>query len=222
MLERLLGLVPASLHGRSGSVLYSGRRAFGEPSRVYLLGLNPGGSSEHQANQTIGRHMEEALHRLEPDWSEYRDGVWEGRPPGTHGMQPQVLHMLRGLGLAPGRVPASNVVFVRSRAEADLRDEKPSLLRACWPMHQAVIEGLAVRLVLCFGGTAGDWVRRETGATAFVGEFVERNKRGWASRAHRNAAGLHVVTVTHPGRTVWTNPDADPTPFVAALLDELP
>jgi uracil-DNA glycosylase len=84
--------------------------------------------------------------------------------PGKWGMQPRMLHMLASLGLDPRAVPASNVVFVRSSTEAMLQGEKESLLRACWPVHQAVIDALGVRVVLCFGGIAGRWVREELGA----------------------------------------------------------
>lgn len=37
--------LPTAIQQRSGSVFYSGTGAFTHPSRLYILGLNPGGST---------------------------------------------------------------------------------------------------------------------------------------------------------------------------------
>ena len=219
MLEQFLKLVDPSIHHRSGSVLYSGRAAFENESPIYILGLNPGGSPIAQADETIARDIEDALTRNPHEWSAYADESWQGRPPGTHGMQPRILHLLGRLGLDPRRVAASNVVFVRSAREADLGREKAALLEACWPMHRAVIGELGVRAVLCLGGTAGAWVREAIGAVEPVDSFTEANGRRWTSVVHRNQAGLHVVTLTHPSIAAWNVAATDPTPLVRRVLD---
>lgn len=139
-------------------------------------------------------------------------------PAGTWGMQPRILHMLKWLGLTPRMVPASNVVFTRSRTEAALRADKASLLAACWPVHQTVIDALGVHTILCLGSTAGSWVRRQVGANEEFDHFVEVNNRGWRSEAHLAPDGRAVVTVTHPGRADWMNPAADPTPLVYRVM----
>lgn len=215
--EHFAALVPQQITHRSGSVFYSGRAAFSQKSRLYILGLNPGGSPISQAAETIARDLER-WRQLPLQWSAYSDESWLGRPPGTWGMQPRLLHMLRGLGLDPRLVPASNVIFVRSATEAALAAEKRSLLPVCWRVHRAVINELGVDTVLCFGGTAGKWVRDELSAQTLVAEFAETNARGWRSSAHKNSRGQVVATLTHPGRANWCNSDADPTPFVARLL----
>jgi uracil-DNA glycosylase len=133
-------------------------------------------------------------------------------------MQPRILHMVGRLELDPREVPASNVVFVRSRGEAGLRGEKTELLDACWPIHEAVIRALGVRAIVCFGGTAGRWVRERVGADQLFDRFVETNARGWTSEAHRSVEGRAVVTVTHPGRADWRNPVADPTALVRRAI----
>jgi hypothetical protein len=217
MIDELLDLVPNSLGQRSGSVFYSGRSAFAMPSTVYLLGLNPGGSPERQSSETIARDV--ACARVgRNDWSAYADESWRNRLPGSYGLQPQVLHLLRGLGLHPRSVPASNVVFVRSGREADLATEKRDLLAACWPVHQAVIQTLGVRAIVCFGSTAGRWVRDAVSAHEQVGQFVEANSRKWTSTDHRNKGGLHVLTLTHPSIAAWNVEATDPTPLVRAAL----
>ena len=184
---------------------------------VYFLGLNPGGNPDRQASETIRRSI--ANYRaLTRQWSAYADDSWEGAPPGTWGLQPRVLHMLGELNLDPRLTPASNVVFVRSTTEAMLQAEKSLLLDMCWPVHQAVIDTLGVKAIICFGGTAGKWVREKVGASQLLDSFRETNARGWKSEAHRAANGRTVVTVTHPGRADWRNPAADPTPLVSRVL----
>lgn len=195
----LARLIDPALLGRSGSVFYSGRSAFQEPSRLYLLGLNPGGSPIDQAYETIGQDLAD-WHRLPERWSAYADESWMGMPPGTCGLQPRVLHLFKALKIDPRNVPASNVVFVRSRTEATLAHEKRGLLAACWPVHARVIERLQIRTIVCLGTTAGEWVRETVGATLCLDEFRENNNRGWRSQTHGNKHGLQVVTLTHPSR----------------------
>lgn len=60
MVDSVTPAINAALDGiktdiltRSGSVFYSGRSAFSRPASLYLLGLNPGGSPERQAAETV-------------------------------------------------------------------------------------------------------------------------------------------------------------------------
>jgi hypothetical protein len=210
-------LVTPDLYDCSGSVFYSGRAAFTAASKIYLLGLNPGGSPLSQAGETIARDL--ADWRDGPArWSAYLDRSWRGMPPGTFGIQPRIRHLFDRLAIDLREVPASNVVFLRSNDEAALAAEKQSLLAKCWPVHRAVIDALGVSTVLCLGGTAGQWVRSSLGTNMRAGRFVEGNSRGWTSEAHVSAAGICVITLTHPGRADWRNPAADPTPLVREML----
>ena len=209
--------IPASLLARSGSVFYSGQAAFSAASKLYVLGLNPGGNPVTQAAETIATHRQKFIDGP-VWWSEYADASWAGAKPGTWGMQPRVLHMFASLGLDPRSVPASNVVFARSSTEAMLQNEKANLLRACWPLHRAVIDTLGVTLIICFGGTAGRWVRDELGAHDLVDRYEETNRRRWCSDAHRAGDGRSVLTLTHPGRADWRNPDSDPIALVKRSL----
>lgn len=218
MHDSLLDLVPAALHGRSGGVLYSGRAAFEGRRHLYLLGLNPAGDPVAQAGQTIGGSIATARARQESRWSAYADESWRGKPAGTASLQPRVLHLLATIGLEPREVPASNVVFVRTRREAHLRQEKDSLLRSCWPVHAAVIGGLGVRVVACMGGTAGAWARDMLGAHALVDAWEESNDRRWTSTAHAGPGGVQVLTLAHPSVAAWNSEAANPAPLVAAAL----
>src|SRR4051812_49127983 len=122
MIDELFRSVPTHLLDESGTVFYSGRDAFSNPSRLYLLGLNPGGSPVDQARETLSWHSNRVLHKEPHKWSAYRDESWQGALPGTKGMQPRVLHLLRRLGRNPGDVPSSNLIFVRTAREIDLKD----------------------------------------------------------------------------------------------------
>lgn len=216
MFEEILATVPSSLMKRSGSVLYSGREAFSSPNSLYILGHSPGGCPVRQASETVEVDVAESLVRAQANWSAYRDESWEGKAPGVHGMQPRVLHMLNSLGMDPGKVPASNLVFVRSGSEAGLGDEMQSLVMKCWPLHEKVIQALGVKTIVCFGGAVGAIVRKKVGAECLADTFVEQNARGWTSTYH--SGKLKVVTVTHPSRAAWTNPASDPTPLVKKAL----
>lgn len=210
--------LPPSIMCRSGSLFYSGPSAFQGESPLYVLGLNPGGSPVAQATETVERDLAD-WRALTSPWSAYLDESWQGKPAGTHGMQPRMRHMFDRLGLDLREIPASNVVFVRSANEAALANEKTTLLSQCWSVHAAVIRDLGIRTILCLGTTAGRWTREAIGAHALIDRFQESNDRGWSSEAHIAADGRAVVTVTHPGRADWRNPAADPTPLVKAVLE---
>lgn len=218
MIEQLVELIPSSLMSRSGSVFYSGRSAFTGNRQLYLLGLNPGGSPESQRNETIQWHTARVLNEKPKEWSEYQDERWLGKPAGTHGLQPRVLHLLRELNLQPRNVPASNVIFVRTAREQELNEEFAILAEECWPFHERVIRELKIKTVLCFGQTAGDWVRKRLGASESIGVFEERNKRKWKSRAFKNKEGVSVVVATHPSIAAWNTPAANPVSLVRGVL----
>lgn len=213
----LVRLVPDHLLHRSGSVFYSGRSAFQRPSRLYVLGLNPGGSPLQQNEETVERDLADWF-TLPERWSAYKDESWLGRPPGTCGMQPRVLHLFNELGVNAREVPASNVIFVRSATEATLEGAKGELLPACWLVHQRVIDELGVEVVICFGSTAGRWVREMVCADRLIDDFIEGNARRWRSTVHQSASGKRVVTLSHPGRANWRTPDADPSGLVIRAL----
>ena len=219
MIEEIASRIPDHLADRSGKVFYSGRNAFSNSSPIYLLGVNPGGSPDTHAEETVGRHTHSVLHALPNDWSAYRDESWKSSVPGTLGMAPRVLHLLQRLGLSPGSVPASNLVFVRSAREAHIeRAAMAAMADACWPFHQQVIARLQPRVVVCFGQTAGNYVRRRLGASQVIGQFVEQNNRKWRSLAYAGAGGIKVVVATHPSIANWCAAATDVTPLVQDAL----
>jgi hypothetical protein len=219
-MEDFADLVPSELRGKSGTAFYSGRLAFQSPAKLYILGVNPGGSVAAHARESVGWHTNKVLYNEPDNWSAYRDESWDGAEPGTSAMQQRVQGLLKNLGLNPGKVPASNLVFPRSHDENRLDASFAELATQCWPFHQGVISRLDVQVVLCFGKTAGDWIRGRLGAHAEVSRPVERNQHGWTGRVYESTAGLRVVVATHPGRADWRVPAADPTGLVRWAIGE--
>jgi len=219
MIEDLIKYIPETLKHESGSVFYSGRRAFNAPRSLYILGLNPGGSPELQANETVEWHTSKVLCEKPDEWSEYQDEQWLGKPAGSHGLQPRVLHLLSALNLNPCLVPSSNLIFLRSIKERDLDFERWAT--ECWPFHEQVIRRLGVRTILCFGKQAGNWVCQKMLANRFVDEFIEQNSRKWRNSVYENRDGVSVVIATHPSRVNWKNPATDPAPLVRTLLNKM-
>lgn len=186
-----------------------------------MLGLNPGGDPLKLARETVSWHTQKILKDEPDEWSAYSDERWKDNPPGTYGMQPRVLHLLRKLGKDPRHVPASNVVFLRTARQDDLKGRFHSLASLCWPFHEAVINDLGICVILCFGKWAGNWVRDQLEARKYAGKFVEKNGRHWKSEAFRNSNGIRVVVATHPSRADWTRKATDPTSLVRCLLSHI-
>jgi len=218
VIEKFAQLIPTSLAKRSGSVFYSGRNAFSSRAELYMLGANPGGSPDAQASETISWHTEKVLAVEPANWSAYRDESWRNAAPGTSGMQPRVLHVLSRVGLEPGSVPASNVVFIRSTRESTLDGNYKALAEECWPFHSSVIEKLKPKVILCFGHTAGDFVRQKLRANQLRDQFVERNGRRWISSLYSPDCGPAVIAATHPSIANWRNANCDPSAFVVQGL----
>lgn len=224
MIEDFAKLLPKPLLSRSGRVFYSGRIAFESVSNLYIVGMNPGGSPSEYRDDTVSSHTKQILNSAPDNWSAYRDERWGGRkpgtlrPPGTAPMQLRMQHLFQRLQVDSGEVPASNIVFLRSERKATLEGDFSTLASQCWSFHAAVIESLRVRVIVCLGTDAGEVVRGRVGAVNLVDEFVEKNNRGWASRAYVNRNGLTVAVLTHPSIANWATPVTDPTELVLRAL----
>ncbi len=216
MIEDFAKNIPSDLLHKSGMVFLSGRAAFLGQRKLYILGGNPGGDPVKQANETVACHTYKVLNKKPDKWSEYSDESWEGKSPGKHSIQPNILHLLKNLGLKPGEVPSSNIVFERSPGERDTKNWR-QLAEVCWPFHRAVIRQLRPRVILCLVNDAGDFVRKKTGAGDQIDCFVENNDRRWKSTCFANREGLKVISA-HPSRINWVNPKADPSELVLRAL----
>ena len=184
---------------------------------LYILGLNPGVILIIRQKKRYA--TDKVLSREPGDWSAYRDEKWEGKPERTHGMQPRVLHLLGRLGYSQDGLPASNVVFPRSR-RADLLDGgMRQYADQYWVFHQTVIDRLQPQVILCFGSESSNFVREKVHATKLVDHFVERNNHRCRSCSFSNDKGLIVIQATHPSIANWRAPATDPTELVKRALE---
>ncbi|MEW4925368.1 hypothetical protein [Algibacter sp. 2305UL17-15] len=216
-MEEFAELIPKELQNLSGSVFYSGRKAFNGNKDLYIIGLNPGGSEILKKEDTILRHTEKTLNLNKDEWSEYKDEIWRGEA-GKYGLQPRILHLLDKINLSPYEVPASNVCFVRSTVEKKISDKLSYYNHLCWGFHQKVIERLGIKVILCFGNSSGKFVCKKLKANTLIDEFEERNNRKWKSKVYKNSNGHFVIVATHPSRADWTNPKSDPSDLVKKYL----
>ena len=219
MIEDFAKLIPKSQRKRSGKAFYSGRRAFETQSNVYIIGINPGGSPDDHPDETVSTHTAQVLNGELENWSAYRDESWSGRVPGTAPLQQSLLQLIEGLNMDPGEVPASNLFFVRSSELKKIEGDEKVLAAQCWPFHQSVIYDLRVRVVVCFGKEASNFLRRHLNTYPHPdAKFI--NGHGWGSYTYRNARGQIVVALSHPSRGAhWTKPGYDPTDLVLNALD---
>ena len=96
-----------------------------------------------------------------------------------------------------------------------------TLLHDCWAVHEKVIVTLGVKVVVCFGQAAGQWVKAQLGANGepAMESFTENNGRRWRSETHRGRDRIQVVTLTHPSVADLTNPPSDPTGLVTNAVE---
>ena len=208
-IEKFARFIPGYLLDKPGRVFYSGRKAFESPSRLYVLGLNSAGDPKKKKD-TIKDNINKVSNPLEPEkWSRYRcvpDAYHSG-----------VINLLKSLGEEPEDVPASNLVFQRSKRPKDLPDFR-MLVQECWPFHQAVIDELKVRVVVCMGAEGREDVRNMLKVNSLpLDSFTEPNRPSWQSLTYRNAEGLVLVQLTHPSRA-WKSRATDPTALVKRAI----
>ena len=192
----------------SGKALHSGRLAFSAPRDLYILGLNPGGDPEDRS-ETVASNIDQVRHEAE-DWCAFLDQDW--RPGGRYygrakaPLQLEMQELAACLGLDLRRIPASDVIFARSRQAHHIVDRR-KLMDLCWPFHHTVIESLGVRVVLCLYKGAAEFVREKTGARAQpIDRACERSAAGreYWRETFATPCGLKVVQITRPTGIPWT------------------
>lgn len=128
----------------SGGILYSAAATI-RPYPLYLLGLNPGGSPERVTN-TLRASIDDLNSKTT---NSYLDESWAGSPIGEARLQRRVRWLLEALGHEPRDVPASNLLFVRSRNAKGVDFER--IANICWPVHERILQIVRPKLILVFG-----------------------------------------------------------------------
>ncbi len=216
-MQRFAALIPDSLKECSGKVFYSGKKAFENPSDIYVLGINPGGKPEDHKDETVWKHTGKVLYCKSYDWSAYRDEKWK-RAAGSTPFQRRLQYLSGRIGKGLGEVPSSNLIFKRSTDFSKLQRDAKQLADECWPFHHEVIKTLGVKVVVCLGRPASEYVGKKLKTQRYIEKRIENNGRRWRSETHVSAKGIQVVRLTHPSRTDWTKPATDPTCLVVRAL----
>ena len=221
-MEDFAALIPESLKGCSGKVFYSGRKAFESPSDIYILGINPGGDPSDPDEISVGVHTTKVLDCRPCDWSEYRDEPWKkDSEPGSTPFQRRLQYLSNKISIGLGEIPASNLIFKRSTVFSKLQGDARHLAKACWPFHKKVIDTLGVKIVVCLGKPASDFVREKLNAHQLIEEFDRVNRFHPRSVTHKNLDCIQVVRLSHPSRADWTKSETDPTGLVVRALCRL-
>lgn len=212
-LETFAGLVPKSQLDSPGEVFYSGRDAFSGSRPVYLLGYNPG-SDPGGGRSTVRWSIEEACNRKEGRFSLYYE---DWGPARRKDMQRGLKQFFLESGLCPELTPSSNCIFVRSPNVSAIRaGARRQLEDECWRFHQAVIDQLGVRAIICMGGDAYKAVSRRFEDVKPVAD------QPWSAtqshRAYRTADGMQLFQLIHPSYGHWHDPTYSPAPLVRQLL----
>lgn len=189
-----------SIASRSGYVLYSAASTLCKGD-VYLLGHNPGGSPEKQADATITASLDALAQKT---INNYLDEAWtmaSGRsfPTGGAPLQRRVDWLLNALELDTRRVAASNLIFARSIDAAGSRFDELAML--CWPVHERIIDYVQPRALLVFGNSSASpygFLRARLGAGAE--ETIDAGHPPWKCRAFTADNGLVVIGLPHLSR----------------------
>ena len=118
-------------------------------------------------------------------------------------------------------MPSSNICFVRSPREKEISDKLNVYAELCWAFHEKVIDELGIQVILCFGKSAGRFVKNKIQADELIYEFVEKNYRKWVTSVFKNITGQIVIVATHPSIADWTNPNTDPSELVKKHLTNI-
>ena len=129
----------------SGYIYYSSAATLSH-FPIYLMGLNPGGNIETQADEDISAHLK-ILPRKEIN--NYLDDSWAGGPAGTSPLQKRVNWLLSELGFNTRDAPASNLIFMRSRDQSGVPFKEYADI--CWPVNEAAINFVNPKAFLVFG-----------------------------------------------------------------------
>ena len=188
------------------------------------MGLNPGGDPVKQRHEAISAHTDGVLHDKPDLRSEYSCESWlvRGRycEPGEGGFQPSVVCLIEKLGQDPRDVPASNIVFVRTKNAKDLKD-KDKLANDCWPLHRKVISQIQPILILSMGRAAQRILQEKTRSFEKSCSIRTGNGKNYLAEIFRNERGCLYASVVHSSRAnKWTNANSDPSNVIGRVLEE--
>ena len=146
---------------RGYSIFYNDPRVTLKPGKVYLIGLNPGGSDTEdyglEGNETL-EWWEAKERELGHPFSSYLDVEWlQGRGKGNSPHQKNVYailsHLRNEVEPSEEAVRSSfcvNLYFYRTPNAVELQ-AYPKELLDCWPFHERFLEIVRPEIIICNG-----------------------------------------------------------------------
>lgn len=184
--------------------------------------MNPGESPDDQPDRSVQRNIDYVLQEGQNNWSAYRDDPTEGQTGGTRKLRKAMLALCAQLDADPGCIPTSTLVFARSPNQAALKNFEASA-QHCWRFHQAVIEALDIRVIICASVEVGRWVRTQLAwnvmghGTEQVPDKPKNQPAILLYKAKSNA--ISVFELPHPSRFSWQRLETDLTELVQAVVN---
>ena len=147
-IQKAIKILPDEILNGSGSVIYSSAETL-RPGKYYILGFNPGvDATENKSN------VKDSLNNL-PTRKEnaYLDEDWGSKKRkyrcGNHPLQRHLTEVMNTIGEDLRDVCASNLIFLRSPDQYGVK--YPTSAKACWRVHEMILEIVQPRIILAFG-----------------------------------------------------------------------
>ena len=147
-IQKAIKILPDEILNGSGSVIYSSAETL-RPGKYYILGFNPGGD----AAENKGNVKDSLNNLLTRKGNAYLDEDWSSKNRkyrcGNHPLQRHLAEVMNAIGEDLRDVCASNLIFLRSPDQYGVKYPAPA--KACWRVHEMVLEIVQPRIILAFG-----------------------------------------------------------------------
>jgi len=192
----------------TGGTLYSAADTLTKGD-VYLLGTNPGGGYDGKST------LDELLRQLPSNSvNEYFGEEWDRQSRRLQMTLRAILHLASS---HPESVCASNLIFVRSPTQDQLKENFWKLADRCWPAHEFILDVVQPKLVIAYGNGPES-------AYAYLYHKLQRRSvddpmpAGHGKTqcrtfiAERNGRVLRVLGLPHPSRFILRTGDTGDRP----------
>lgn len=177
-----------------GAVLYSSSETV-KPGPVYLMGLNPGGEGEWSLRDNLLSARQGKNAYLDEEWENRRGRYALGMAP----LQLRVAAVCERLGIPVRNVPASNLVFTRSR-DVGAHKGFQAAISLCAPVHTMLFQTIQPKLLFTFGSI--DWIKKA--ADSIVYESKKARHGSWdAHRGRIKIFGQDMQFANVPHMSYW-------------------
>lgn len=204
-----------SLLDGSGSILYSSVSTL-VPGPIYFLRLNPGGSPQNNLDGTL----RQSLTDIRNGKNAFCDARWGDRPRqydcGGAPLQRRVKKVFAQMGFETRSVPASNLVFTRSR-NIRTHDSFRQAIKLCKPVHERFLQAIQPRLLLTHGSCA---LFKEAFDVSIRAEMMASHAR-WKARIGTCLVNKQEIAFANlPHLSLWAvDADTDKGRQRAAVID---